>query len=175
MFYGLSTLFRSFRARSVNLSTLFLGRPPRQFTSAHSFASNWQLPFLNQRKGENGRRNYFMTNFNERMLPVVRIEPTTVRIPGGRGSDRATAPGLFNFVNAEWYIYQWISWSLVTYEMVYVPLSLAVVYIPLCYHNMPSPEWYIYQWMNWRVGDIRNSIYNTFGTHYAKPRVLYRQ
>ena len=25
--------FRSFRARSVNLATLFLGKPPRQFTS----------------------------------------------------------------------------------------------------------------------------------------------
>ena len=32
-FYGPSTLFRSFRARSVNLSTLFLGKPPGQFTS----------------------------------------------------------------------------------------------------------------------------------------------
>ena len=31
--YGPSTLFRSFRARSVNLSTLFLGKPSRQFTS----------------------------------------------------------------------------------------------------------------------------------------------
>ena len=51
--------------------------------SAHSFASNWQLPFLNQRKGENGGRNYFMTNLHKRMLPDVRIEPATVRIPGG--------------------------------------------------------------------------------------------
>ena len=33
VFYGPSTLFRSFRARSVNLSTLYLGKPPRQFTS----------------------------------------------------------------------------------------------------------------------------------------------
>ena len=61
--------------------------------SAHSFASNWQLPFLNQRKGENGRRNYFMTNLHERTLPDVRIEPATVRMPGRRASDRATAPG----------------------------------------------------------------------------------
>ena len=120
-----------------------------------------------------------MTNFNERMLPVVRIEPTTVRIPGGRGSDRAAAPGLFNFVNAEWYIYQWISWSLVTYEMVYVPLSLAVVYIPLCYHNMPSPEWYIYQWMNWWLV-ISEMVYVTllvyiplFKLFILKPRVVY--
>ena len=29
--------------------------------SAHSFASNWQLLFLNQQKRENGRRNFFMT------------------------------------------------------------------------------------------------------------------
>ena len=33
VFYGPSTLFRSFWARSVNLSTLFLGKSPRQFTS----------------------------------------------------------------------------------------------------------------------------------------------
>ena len=58
--------------------------------SAHAFASNWQLPFLNQRKGENGHRNYFMTNLHERMLPDVRIQPTTVFIPGGHASDRAT-------------------------------------------------------------------------------------
>ena len=34
---------------------------------AHSFARNWQLPFLNQRKGENDRRKYFMINLHERM------------------------------------------------------------------------------------------------------------
>ena len=33
--------------------------------SAHSFAINWQLPFLNQQKGENGRRNFFMTKLHE--------------------------------------------------------------------------------------------------------------
>ena len=32
VFYGLSTLFRLFRVRSVNLSIVFLGMPPRQFT-----------------------------------------------------------------------------------------------------------------------------------------------
>ena len=32
-FYGSSTHFRSFRVRSVNLATLILGKPPRQFTS----------------------------------------------------------------------------------------------------------------------------------------------
>ena len=61
--------------------------------SVHSFASNWQLPFLNQLKEENGSRNYFLTKFHERMLPNVRTEPATVHIPSGHGSDRATAPG----------------------------------------------------------------------------------
>ena len=29
------------------------------------FASNGQLPFLNQRNGDNDHRNYFMTNYHE--------------------------------------------------------------------------------------------------------------
>ena len=33
VFYGPSTLFRSYRVRSINLSTLFLGKPPRHFTN----------------------------------------------------------------------------------------------------------------------------------------------
>ena len=41
--------------------------------SAHSSASNWQLLFLNQWKGENSCRNYFMTNLHKRMLQDVRI------------------------------------------------------------------------------------------------------
>ena len=43
----------------------------------------------NQRKGENGHRNFFMTKSKE-CYAGRRIEPATVRIP----SDRATAPGL---------------------------------------------------------------------------------
>ena len=34
-----------------------------------------------------------MTNLKERMLANVRINPATVRIPGGRASNQATAPG----------------------------------------------------------------------------------
>ena len=41
MFYGPSTLFVSFRAWSVNLSTLFLDKPHRQFTST-------KCPFFRQ-------------------------------------------------------------------------------------------------------------------------------
>ena len=58
--------------------------------SAHSLASNWQMPFLNQRKGENGCRNFFMT----KCLPDLRIEPATVRIPGGRASIELPCPAI---------------------------------------------------------------------------------
>ena len=48
-FYGSSTLLSSFQARSVNLSTLFLGRLPKRLTTmCRTFDSNWQLPYLNQ-------------------------------------------------------------------------------------------------------------------------------
>ena len=84
----------SLRAWSVNLSThtwaSLLGSLP--VLSVHSYASNWQLPFLNQRQGENSRTNYFMANLKERMLSDARTEPATVSIPGGRASDWANAP-----------------------------------------------------------------------------------
>ena len=35
---------------------------------AHSFTRNWQLPFLNQRKGENDLGKYFMINLYENIL-----------------------------------------------------------------------------------------------------------
>ena len=37
-------------------------------TCAHSFSSSWQLP-LNQQKGENDHRKYFVINLHRRMLP----------------------------------------------------------------------------------------------------------
>ena len=49
---------------------------------AHSFARNRQLPFLNQQKGENDRRKYFMINLHRKMLPTsAGVEPTTTWIP----------------------------------------------------------------------------------------------
>ena len=54
--------------------------------SAHSFARNWQLPFLNKQKRENDRRKYFMVNLHERML---------LTWAGGGGSNpRPWPPGL---------------------------------------------------------------------------------
>ena len=43
------------------------------------------MPFLNQRKGENDRRKYFMINLHERMLPTsAGVEPATFWSPVGR-------------------------------------------------------------------------------------------
>ena len=44
-----------------------------------------ELPFLNQRKGENDRRKYFMINLYERTLPTsAGVEPATSWSPVGR-------------------------------------------------------------------------------------------
>ena len=48
-------------------------------------SGNWQLPFLNQLKGENDRRKYFTINLHERMLPTLAgVEPVTSWSPVGR-------------------------------------------------------------------------------------------
>ena len=93
----------SYQARSVYLTTRLLGRlsplAVKQYC-AHSFTRNWQLPFLDQRKGENDRRKYFMINLHERMLPTsVGIEPATSWSPVGRASNWATeaSPCLFDY------------------------------------------------------------------------------
>ena len=58
---------------------------------AHSFARNWQLPFLNQRKGENDRRKYFIINLHVRMLQTsAEVEPATSWSPVGRAAKWAT-------------------------------------------------------------------------------------
>ena len=82
----------SFRARSVNLATLFLGKPPRQFTSTYCTFFR-QLLFLNQRKKENGRRNVFMTKSARKTVPDVGIEVGAACMPSELASDRATASG----------------------------------------------------------------------------------
>ena len=61
--------------------------------SAHFITSNRQLPFLNQRERMAIEKIISWPNSQERMLPDVRIEPVTVCIPGGRGSNWATVPG----------------------------------------------------------------------------------
>ena len=71
MFYGSVNPMGACRAPSVYLNTLLQAGlvllAVNQYC-AHSFARNWQMPFLNQWKGENDHRKYFMINLHERML-----------------------------------------------------------------------------------------------------------
>ena len=73
---------RAMSSRSVYLTTLYLTGLSSKLlnsTCAHSFTRNWQLPFLNQQKGENDCRIYFMINLHKRVLPdPVGKEPTTL-------------------------------------------------------------------------------------------------
>ena len=65
--------------------------------SAHSFASNWQSLFLNQRKRENGRRNVFMTMSPRKNVLDVGIELGAACMQNGLASDRATVYICFFF------------------------------------------------------------------------------
>ena len=72
---------------------------------AHSFARNWQLSFLNQRKGENERRKYFMINLHERMLPgPAEIEPVASWSPVERASYWAMDTGFVLAESTRWRI-----------------------------------------------------------------------
>ena len=88
VFYGPSAHFMSFLARSVNLAILFLYKH-----SAHSFASNWQLSFLNQRKGDNGHRLIFMTKSQRQNMAGPGLEPATPWFAVRLASDCARRPG----------------------------------------------------------------------------------
>ena len=96
-FYGPFNPMGSCRVRSVYLTTRLLGRLSTLSSNqycAHSFARNWQLPFLNQRKGENDCRKYFTINLHKRMLPTsAGVEPATSWSPVGRASNWATEAG----------------------------------------------------------------------------------
>ena len=69
--------------------TSLLGNLP--VLSTHSFASNWQPLFLNQRRRENGRRNVSMTKSPRKNVPDVGIELGAACMPSEHASDRATA------------------------------------------------------------------------------------
>ena len=69
----------------------------KQLTSncSHSFARKWQLSFLNQWKGENDSRKYFMINLHERTLP----DPVWIKPP-----DTSHTSVSFKYVNNLCYI-----------------------------------------------------------------------
>ena len=133
LFYGPSTHFRSFWARSVNLATLFLGKPHRlgslPILSAHSFASNWQLLFLNQRKRENGRRNAFMTKSPRKTVPDVGIELGAACMPSELASDRAAAPGTMRMEK----------WSLRAHKHYYVTKGISDRELQISPQRMAEP------------------------------------
>ena len=66
---------------------------------AHFFARNWQLSFLNQQKGENDHRKYFMVNLHER-FPTwweSNPQPPDQWSPVGCASNWATVAGSMSF------------------------------------------------------------------------------
>ena len=65
---------------------------------AHSFARNWQVPFFNQRKGENDHRKYFMINLHERILrPHRGLNPRPPGLQSDDASNWATETGCKNW------------------------------------------------------------------------------
>ena len=61
----------------------------------YSFARNWQLPFLNQRKGENDHRKYFMINLHEECCrPRQVMESATSWSPVGHASNEPPRPAV---------------------------------------------------------------------------------
>ena len=83
-------------SRVVSLPThTFTGQSTVYQYCAHSFARNWKLPYLNQLKGENDHRKYFMINLHERMLPTRQGQTRNLLSPVGRASNWATEAGLY--------------------------------------------------------------------------------
>ena len=91
LFSGPSTHFRSFRARSVTLTTQFLGKPPMQFTSLSPVTDNCSS-WISER-GRMAVEFFFTTKSSRKYVPDVGIELGAACMPSGHASDRATAPG----------------------------------------------------------------------------------
>ena len=68
------------------------------YLTIHSFARHRKLHFLNQRKGENDRRKYFMINLHERMLPTQRGSNCNLLITS-RTRIQMSQRGRFTFCN----------------------------------------------------------------------------
>ena len=78
---------------SVYQLVLFQDRTgPLTSTSAHTFVSTKQLPFLSQRRKKNDRRNYFMINLYESYAAELGLELATPGSAVRRATDRALTP-----------------------------------------------------------------------------------
>ena len=90
-FYSPVNTIKAMLSQSANPLTLFLDRPSAVyqyivhilspvtyiFSDQDLVHSNWQMPILNQRKGENGRRNYFMLNQHGSYMAQLGLKLTT--------------------------------------------------------------------------------------------------
>ena len=66
-FYCPVNIVKVMSCKSVNLQQAESSMPINS-TCEHTFASNWQLPILNQQKGENDCRNDFLINIHKSKL-----------------------------------------------------------------------------------------------------------
>ena len=109
-----STLLRSFHDDYLTYShfpwqSLSLRRLTRICT--HTFASNWQLPFLNQRMGENDRNNYFLINLHERYLAELGFKLAISWFAVRRATDCAMEPDRNAIEDAQISLYGCAVWS----------------------------------------------------------------
>ena len=93
LFYGPSTHLRSFRARSVTLTTLILGKTVYQYLvhillPVTDNCSSW----ISGRGRENGRRTFFMTKSPQQKVPDMGIKLRVACMPSGHASDQLPGP-----------------------------------------------------------------------------------
>ena len=102
-FYGPVNPLGSCRARSVYLSHVYwtglILWAVNQYC-VHSFARNWQLPFLNQRKGGNDRRKYL---WSISTTECCRPRGSNPRPPDHQSDTHPTEPSR----PAKWTEYTW--------------------------------------------------------------------
>ena len=126
----------------------------------HSFARNWQLPFLNQQKGENDSRKYFMINLHERILPTsAGVEPVTSWSPVGwriqlshRGWLCSNNNLLYSHYHSEGVWPVLFTWHKVSFRLNELPHTIYIFkdsnfnfrYVRLCDLDIPRERWLNY-------------------------------
>ena len=110
-----------------------------------SFANWWELPFLNQPKGENDCRKDFIVNLNEKMVLDWSIKPETSRLLFRHASDWATR--LYWCNTADEYVHEITNISGMPYRMCYYCLQNAVILqTAFCKQSINICKWNITEW-----------------------------
>ena len=108
-FYGPANTVRVMSSRSVtcNLITRFQGhaKSSKRLTSTceHTFASNWQLPFLNMRNRKNEPKKSFQIYFHESDVAELGIELADVVWSADRNLPPWYLTVFFLFFFLNWY------------------------------------------------------------------------